>query len=288
MRSRIALCALAALSLAACSKPEERPREASAADAAAAPAADAAGRADQAPLPSLSIPQLAYVYRYALAAPPDGVRALMLRHEQACWAAGPAVCQVTGSTLKEDGPDELTGALSLRARPDWLRTFRQALEADTKAAGGRMVSSDTSSDDLSRQIVDTEAALKAKAVLRDRLRETLRTRPGKARDFFEMEQQLAGVQAEIDAGRSELAMMRTRVATSELRIDYRSEGVLAPHGSLAPLGAAADDVVGIFVGVLAVLIRALALLTPVAGLGALVWWIARGARTRGPAKLPKA
>jgi hypothetical protein len=125
-------------------------------------------------------------------------------------------------------------------------------------------------------------------VLRDRLQETLRSRPGKAKDFFEMEQQLAGVQAEIDATRSELSNMRTRVTGSELKIEYRSEGVLAPHGALEPLGQAADDVVGIFVGVLAFLIRALALLTPIAGLGGLVWWLARGARAKPAPKSPPA
>ena len=286
MRTRIAVCALAALSLAGCQKQEAAP----AADAVAAPPAEAAAgqaRADASPPPNLSIPQLAYVYRYALAAAPEGVRGLMARHEQACWAAGPTVCQVTGQSLKEDGEEKaLVGALTLRARPDWLRTFRHGLETDAKAVGGRLVSNDTASDDLSRAIVDTEAALNAKTVLRDRLQETLRTRPGKATDFFEMEQQLAGVQAEIDAARTQLAAMKTRVATSELRIDYRSEGVLAPRGDLAPLGRAADDMVDIFIGTVALLLRALALLTPIGGLAALAWWIARQARR--PKKAPTA
>jgi hypothetical protein len=288
MRTRITLCALAALSIAGCQKAEEQSAEvaaAPAADAAAAPSAQTAARPERAS-PTLAIPQLAYVYKYALAAPPDGVRSLVARHERACWMAGPEVCQVTGSTIEEEGRDEVSATLTLRAQPQWLRMFRQGLEADTKAAGGRMVTTDTASDDLSRDLVDTEAALKAKTVLRDRLQETLRTRPGKAKDFFEMEQQLAGVQAEIDATRSGLADMRTRVAASELRIDYRSEGLLAPHGSLAPLGSAMDDVVGIFVGALAFLIRALALLTPVAGLGAFAWWLSRKLNPKKAARTP--
>jgi len=287
MRTRITLCALAALSLAACQKAEQAAESAPAADTAAAPATTA-GRTGPAerPAPVLSIPQLAYVYKYALAAPPDAVRGLVARHEQVCWAAGPAVCQVTGSTVTEDGPDKVAATLTLRAQPAWLRVFRQGLESDTKAAGGRMVTTDTSSDDLSRAIVDTEAALRAKTVLRDRLEQTLRTRPGKVGEFFEMEQQLAGVQGEIDAARSELAMMKTRVATSELRIDYSSEGVLAPRGTLAPIGQAAGDVASIFVATLAFLIRALALLAPVAGLGALAWWLSRGLRGKAAAKVP--
>lgn len=292
MRTRITLCALAALSLTACQKADVKGQAASApaADALAGEATAASTEPARSPSPiGVSIPQLAFVYKYALAAPPDAVRGLVSRHEQVCWAAGPTVCQVTGSTVSEDGPDKVSATLTLRARPEWLRVFRQGLESDTKAAGGRMVQTDTSSDDLSRQLVDTEARLKARTVLRDRLQETLRTKPGKVGEFFELEQQLSDVQAEIDAARSELAVMRTRVATSELRIDYRSEGVLAPRGAMAPVAQAASDVVGIFVFTLAFLIRVLAVIAPVAGLGGLAWWLTRTVqRKKSAAKAPAA
>ena len=276
MRMRITLCALAALSLAACQKKETSPQSAPSAEGAA-PAAEAAApvRADTTPNPAISIPQLAYAYRYALAAPPKEVRHLISKHEAMCWAAGPATCQVTGSNVAEDGPDKVSATLTLRAQPGWLRQFRLGLEDDTKAVGGRMTTNDTTSDDLSRSLVDTEAALKAKTTLRDRLQETLRTRSGKVKDFFEMEQQLAQVQGEIDATRSELAMMRTRVATSELRIDYRSEGVLAPSGSFAPVTTAMSDVTSIFMATLAFLIRVLAAIAPVAAVGGGLWWLIR-------------
>jgi len=281
MRTRITLCALAALSVAACQKAGESPQyeaaSAPAADAASAPAAKSdapdVGRAE-APSP-MALPQLAYVYKYALAAPPQKVRGLVSKHEQVCWAAGPTVCQVVGSNVREDGPDEISASLTLKAQPAWLRTFRAGLEDDTKAAGGRTVTADTTSDDLSRNLVDTEAALRSQVILRDRLEQTLKTRKGKVSELFEMEQQLAQVRGQIDATRSQLALMRGQVATSELRIDYRSEGVLAPKGSLAPLGQAAGDVVGIFVFTLAFLIRALAVIAPLAGLGALAWWLAK-------------
>jgi hypothetical protein len=291
MRMRITLSALAALSLSACEKANDNRQTAPAAEAVTAPAADAMTKADMAPAApqvGVSIPQLAYAYKYALAAPPQKVRGLVSKHEQVCWAAGPTVCQVTGSNVSEDGPDKISATLTLKAQPAWLRTFRAGLQDDTKAAGGRMVTSDTSSDDLSGDMVDTEAALRSQVVLRDRLEATLRSRGAKVSELFEMEQQLAQVRGQIDATRAHLAMMKGQVATSELRIDYRSEGVIAPTGSLAPLGAAAGDVVGIFVFTLAFLIRALAVIAPVAGLGALVWWLAKlqGQRKRAAAEPP--
>lgn len=295
MRTRITLCALAALSLAACQKAAENPPpETVGAPAADAVSAEASATADASPAAPkaapLALPQLAYVYKYALAAPPQKVRGLVAKHEQVCWAAGPTVCQVVGSNVSEDGPDKISASLTLKAQPAWLRTFRAGLEDDTKAAGGRTVTSDTTSDDLSRNIVDTEAALRSQVILRDRLEAALKTHRGKVSELFEMEQQLAQVRGQIDATRSEIALMKGQVATSELRIAYRSEGVLAPTGSLAPLGEAAGEVVGIFVFTLAFLIRVLAVLAPLAGLGALVWWLAKiqEQRKRTTAKPPAA
>lgn len=278
MRTRTMLCALAALSLAACQKAAVDDRSAPAAEVVAAPAADAAAEAEGAPgAPPIGMPmpQLAYVYKYALAAPPDKVRGLVSKHERVCWAAGPTVCQVVESNVSEEGADKISAALTLKAQPAWLRTFRAGLEDDTTAAGGRTVTADTTSDDLSGEMVDTEAALRSQVVLRDRLEATLRTRTAKVSELFEMEQQLAQVRGQIDATRGRLAMMKGQVATSELRIDYRSEGMGAANGSLAPLGEAAGDVVGILVFTLAFLIRALAVIAPVAGLGALVWWLTK-------------
>jgi hypothetical protein len=291
MRKTAALCALAALSLAACQKKEEAPPAPSADAVTSAPAADAAAAPAEASSPSaapmsvpppaaVSLPQLAYAYKYALAAPPKAVRKLVTKHEQVCWAAGPTVCQVVGSNVSEEGPDRISATLTIKAQPAWLRTFRAGLEDDTKAAGGRTVTADTTSDDLSGDLVDTEAALRSQVILRDRLEATLKTREGKVSELFEMEQQLAEVRGQIDASRSFAGMMKGQVAMSTMTVSYQSKGVLAPSGSFAPLGEAAGDVVGIFVGVLAFLIRAAALLAPVAGLAALVWWVVRQAQPK--------
>lgn len=290
MRKTAALCALAALSLAACQKREVPPPAPSADAVASAPAADAAApaeagapSAERAPLvppTAVALPQLAYAYKYALAAPPKAVRKLVTKHEQVCWAAGPTVCQVVGSNVSEEGKDQVSATLTLRAQPQWMRTFRAGLDDDTKAVGGRTITADTTSDDLSRNIVDTEASLRSQVILRDRLEAALKTRKAKVSELFEMEQQLAEVRGQIDAARSQVAMMKGQVAMSTLTVSYRSKGVLAPSGSFAPLGEAAGDVVGILVGVLAFLIRAAALLAPVAGLAALAWWIVRQAQPK--------
>jgi hypothetical protein len=282
------LGAAVALSVAACQKADGNGASAPAAEATA-PAADAAAspRAET-PGAQLPMPQLAYAYRYALTAPPPAVRKLVSKHEAVCWAAGPTVCQVVGSDVQEQGKDQVSAILTLRAQPDWLRTFRAGLDDDTRAVGGRPENTKTTTDDLAGQIVDTDAELRSLIILRDRLEETLRSRSGKLSEVMEVEQQLAQVRAQIDAARSHSASTKGRVAASTMTISYQSSGVLAPSGTLAPLGEAVGDVAGLFVGMLAVLIRASALLAPLGVVVAAAWWLVRVNRRRPAPKPPAA
>jgi len=286
MRTRaLLLCAVTALSLAACQKNAGGPEAPAPAADAAAPAAEADAAASpstqraEAPAP-LPMPQLAYAYKYALTAPPQSVRKLISKHEAVCWAAGPQVCQVVGSDISEEGKDQLHATLTLRAQPAWLRTFRNGLDDDTKAVGGRTVTANTASEDLAADIVDTEAALRSKLILRDRLEQMLRTRQGKLADLMQAEQQLAAVRAEIDATRSQAAQMKGRVAASTLTINYRSTGVLAPSGVFAPVGEATGDVAATLAVMTALVIRLGTVVLPLAGLGWLGWRIVRLARRR--------
>ena len=280
MRSTIGLGLTLAL-LAGCGKPAERAyNDEPLATAAGALAADAAASAPEAPtkpapnVPS-GAPMLAYSYGYGLQASPKGVRTLIARHEAACTKAGPAICQVTGSSLTEHGEDQLSAELNLRATPAWLTRFREGLAADAKDAGGRLVRSQVSSEDLSRQIVDTEAMLRAKITLRDRLQALLASRPGKLADLVELERELSKVQGELDAAQSELTMMRQRVATSDVTISYESGGVLAPQGVWSPIGKALSDFLSILAATVALLINVIAWTLPWLLVGGLLIWALR-------------
>ena len=108
----------------------------------------------------------------------------------------------------------------------------------------------------------------------------LANHPGKLSDLLQVEGELARVQGEIDATQSELADMRGRVATSELKLTYESAGVLAPQGVLAPLGKASGDALGLMVMMVAGMIRFAAVLAPVAVVAGLVFWLARSRLAR--------
>jgi uncharacterized protein DUF4349 len=251
MRS-VSLVLLAAIPLIAsgCNKPSGDggpPRETrtTAGDAAAETAAPeaAASRKGEAAKPA-SMPSLAYAYSYMLELPGREVRALMDRHEQACIEAGPNACQVMAANAQEDD-GMVTGSLKMRAQPAWLNRFRAGIGRDAEAVGGRLETSGTGTDDLSRDIVDSEAAIGAKTVLRDRLKGLLGRHDGKLNDLVQAERRLAQVQGEIDTARAELSMMRARVQTASLTIDYRSFEPLVTGRATEPLKQAAHSVTGI-------------------------------------------
>lgn len=255
----------------------------SAADVAAPPPASAAPTGSGGPPPPVTpapeAARIAYVYRYGLELPVDRVPTLMARHEQACAAAGPAVCQVIGSESQRYGRDQLTAQLEIRATPAYVAAFRARLGGDAERAGGRVVRSATDSEDLSRDMVDTEARLRALTTLRDRLQQLLASRSGPLEQVLATERELARVQGELDATRSTLALMRTRVATSRLFVEYTALGQLAPDSAFRPVSDALSNALAVFMTGVAGLILFFAGALPFLIVGVpLVWLILRWRR----------
>lgn len=264
------------------------PQEA-AADAAAAPppaamatAPAAAQASPDAPPPPAAVQaaSIAYLYRYGLELPVDRVPELMSRHEQACVSAGPAVCQVIGSESSRDGRDELRAQLEIRATPAFMSTFRGRLAGEAESAGGRVAMAATDSEDLTRALIDTEARVRALSTLRDRLQQLLATRSGPLEQLLATERELARVQGELDASRSTLEVMRTRVATSRLIISYTAEGQLAPDSAFRPVSEALDSALAVFMTVVGALILFLAGALPFLIVGAPLVWLLLRWRTR--------
>lgn len=237
---------------------------------------------------------LAYAYSVGFEIPSQNLAGVMDAHIQACQAAGPRQCQLIGSNRSGDPESYMEGFVSIRGEPLWLRTFMAGMEAQANAADGRIVSENTNTEDLTRAIVDTEARLRAQTALRDRLQELLRSRPGRLADLLEVERELARVQAEIDAVQSNLAVMRTRVAMSELTLSYRSAPRAVGSDTFKPLSDAFANFLGIVVAGFAAIITIVAGLLPFAIMIVPIIWLllrwrrARGGRFFGAREKPKA
>lgn len=236
----------------------------------------AASDADQSSLSRATAPRLAYAYAYRLEVPVKEVGALVARHEALCVRAGPATCQVIGSRTDAYGRDARSAALEMRVAPAFLTSLRQQLADDAQTAGGRVVGSSTTSEDLTRQMIDGEARLRALSTLRDRLQQLLATRTAPLDQLLKLEAELARVQGELDAARSNLEQMRTRVATSRLTVEYGSTGQLAPDSALRPLTSAFENALAVFMGSLGFLVLAVAALLPILLVAVpLIWLLIR-------------
>ena len=223
---------------------------------------------------------LAYAYQIGLELPADGLAAILDGHVRACQSAGPRLCQLIGSSRSGDPESSLNGYVSLRAEPNWLRAFRAGLGAQADAAGGKILSETTATEDLTRAIVDTEARLRAQTSLRNRLQNLLESRPGRLADLLEVERELARVQGDIDAVQSNLAVMRTRVAMSELTLHYQSAAQPLRGDTFRPLGEAFANFLGRVVEGFAAIVTVLAVVLPWALVLGLLGWIALAWRRR--------
>jgi hypothetical protein len=234
-----------------------------------------------APTPASTI---AYAYSYSIQAPSGGLHALMKRHQAACTAVGPAVCQLLDSNFSTSDAF-INATLNLRAEPGWLARFRDQLDGDAKAAGGRITSSETKAEDLGRTLVDTQATLRAETALRDRLQALLETHPGKLSDLLEVEKELATAQGELDGTQSELAELQGRVQLSKLTITYSTPV------AFQPASAALNQAFGNFTNTLSIsaaaIVTLIAALLPWAVLVGIVgagWWAALRKWGKPPAK----
>lgn len=268
------------LAIAACSE-AEAPGSTGADMATEAVSADAvvAERAAGSAIPPLAdipanLPQLAYIYDYRWELAPDAIGPLQRRHANLCEQQGPASCQIIGMTRTGDESDDVRGELQMAVATRQARAFGALLEDEAEDAGATQIAADIQSEEVSRQIVDTEARLRARTELRDRLIGVLRTRKGTVAELVEAERSVAAVNEEIDQARSWLNETRGRVAYSRMTVYYQSA---APGGEfLRPVQGALGSLGAIFgyLSALAILLGAVAL--PVGG----VWWASRTLRRR--------
>jgi hypothetical protein len=230
---------------------------------------------------------LAYAYSYRLELPAEKARSLMARHQLACEAAGPALCQLVSADIGVQNGDDVRGELALRAQPAWLKSFRGNLSREARDAGGNVLRDATETEDLTRQMVDTEAALRAQTALQSRLERLLAERPGSLADALAIEKELARVGGEIDATRSGLAVMRGRVEMSKLTIDYLSRGAARPDGVMSPVVDALRNFVGNTMKMVGLLIGLLSFVFPVALVVVpMVWWLLRRSHRPRPSNGP--
>ena len=232
-------------------------------DAAAAPTQEAAGGGALSALPDIpvSLPQMAYAFDYGFRLAGEQIAPLQQQHADMCEAQGPDACRIVSMTRSGEDEDEIRGELQLAVASDKARGFGAMLTDAAEAADAEAFRANIQGEDVSKSLVDTEARLRSRIELRDRLMEVLRTRRGTVEELVEAERSVAAVNEEIDAARSWLAEQEGRVAYSRMTLSYESAEPGA--GFLKPVEKAVGSLGPLFGTIVAVLILLGAFAVPV-------------------------
>ncbi len=214
------------------------------------------------PAPGEPAAYLAYRYDYTVRLPGAALAGLHGAHVAACEAAGLNQCQVVHASTQNAGTENARANLRLRAAPAWIAGFRAGLAGELEGAGGSVISEQTGVEDLTTQIVDGEARLRARVALRDRLQAMLEQREARLEELIQVERELARVQADIESRESVIAALRLRVSMSELSVNYQPQLTPVSRSNFDPVREAIDTMSRTFAESLGALIGFLAGLAP--------------------------
>jgi hypothetical protein len=201
---------------------------------------------DAAQAADVQAPQIAYSYALAYTVGDARLAGVQAKQVALCTELGAARCQVAKTSLsKGSGGGSASGETNLLVDARIALAFQKKLDAVVNDAGGEVSERSTTAEDITKQVVDTDARVRAKQALADRLMKLISESNGKVADLVAAEQAFSTTQEELDAARSLQASLRQRVAMSDIAIRYDTREAT---GTWAPvwrsIGAAGESFVG--------------------------------------------
>jgi hypothetical protein len=156
--------------------------------------------------------------------------------------------------------------------------FGHGLVAIASDGGAETVDRSIAAEDLSREMIDSEARIRTREVLIQRLTILLQTRSGNIEQAVAAERAINSAQEELEAARAALADMRGRVAMSSVEIAYAARGQ-AP-ASTNPLAEALDRVGSTATSSLAAMILIVGIILPWGIVGGILFLLFRTVQRR--------
>jgi hypothetical protein len=229
-------------------------------------------------------PRIAYSYGYRFRLPAASVAPLQERHLALCHRLGEMRCRVLSMQRGEEGEGgeaRASAALSVQVASSLANRFGAALAQSAGEAGGETIDRTIAAEDLSRQMVDTEARIRTRETLIRRLSGLLETRSGNIQQAVEAERAINQAQEELDAARTWLAEMRGRVAMSKIDIGYDAVGA-APVANRNAVAAAFSTIGEVTTQSFAALVLVAGILAPWALIALLIFLAVRRHRRLNP------
>tara|TARA_R110001606_G_scaffold390726_2_gene557955 strand:- start:62 stop:1033 length:972 start_codon:yes stop_codon:yes gene_type:complete len=189
----------------------------------------------------VSNPQIAYSYEYGYRVSATKIPEVQKQHAAYCEKLGSDVCRVINLRRSGDEANYAYAMLHLEVAASKAKSFGSSLADIVDKAGGYESSTSIEGEDLSKQIIDTEARLRSRELLSQRLTELLRTRSGSVEELVKAERAVTEVNEEIDKARSWLKEMKGRIAFSKVIVNYESNSPGAGSFS-APIRSAWNNI----------------------------------------------
>ncbi|MGB2592137.1 MAG: DUF4349 domain-containing protein [Candidatus Acidiferrum sp.] len=167
-------------------------------------------------------------------------------------------CEVLNSTITTRAAGaEPSGAIAARVVPDDL----QALLAQVQKLG-QISTHTTDREDVTNQVIDSEAKLKNLTALRDSLREMLKKPSATVQDLVAIQQQLADTQAQLDSETAQRKVLANETEKIAVNISFRVVAHGAPSGAFSQVRDAFLESGSVLADSLASLITVIVTLIP--------------------------
>lgn len=186
---------------------------------APAPAVEPTGDGVGAAAIPVAVPQIAYSFTLGYRLPAAAIAGAQQAHIDLCNRLGPR-CQLVAMQRASGDDGTQSAHLKLRVASVIAQQVSTDLTAAVGKAGGRAVDTQISAEDVSKDLVDTDARLRQREILVARLTDMLRGRQGKVGELVEAERSVAQAQEELDQAKGWLGALRRRVAYSDFSISY--------------------------------------------------------------------
>ncbi|MDA7416958.1 DUF4349 domain-containing protein [Xenophilus arseniciresistens] len=145
-------------------------------------------------------------------------------------------CELLQASLRQQTPRQPAGAsLSLRVAPEDVDKLLGALQG-----GGLVVQQDSSSEDLTAQVIDVQAHIRNRTEFRDSLRALLARADGQRalKDVLEIQRTLTQTQSELDSHAAQLKALQSRTRMQQIDIEFRAEQRMVSGGGDNPIARA--------------------------------------------------
>lgn len=162
---------------------------------------------------------IAYSYGYGFQIDSDKIAELQSQHVALCEGMGQQ-CRVLRTSQASSDSWDGYGEIRLEVAASQASGFVDQLTEPAESLGGQLVSSVRDGEDLSDSIIDSEARLQSRLVLREKLTAILRRNTGSVAELIAAEKAVADVNEQIDATRARLEEYRSRIRYSDVRIEY--------------------------------------------------------------------